>query len=255
MPWSEWQEPLLDTRTPTVLRLLWSEEGSQAAVTDIGGTYRSEASGDGTHWAVLGYQFTAPPDWATARFVFPPLLNTLEQGVDYAMRPDRDADDPDRWVEYEAGPNVITGWATPTLQVAGYNDDYGRTFQIGLLSGTAYVEGQEGFAYPGAGAPFGSLGPGTPQGAALPDYDPGTVSAFSISMSRVDDLSTDVNVQVTYARPTVQTNTPRWRYWIPGVVAPKPLRQRQRGDGLGLSVGRWRASGSRQSSNRWRGYL
>lgn len=52
---------------------------------------------------------------------FPPLLDTLTEGVDYSVRPDRSPGDEDAYVQYDTGTPVFEGWANwnPVIRLFG----------------------------------------------------------------------------------------------------------------------------------------
>lgn len=229
---------------------------------------------------------------AEARDAFPDALASLEEGVDFAVRPDRDGSERDAYVEYEDGlvfiqPSDIVRWdGSVTLAVAGEHDGA----VVDNLSASAAIS-YEPFVPSGLYYQDGIYGwlPREDVGERLaPGYlpDPGAVNIATLSYvesgtSITETFYTDAarafftvvadsawtfptsggsvpgNYTVTVdprLAVTWTVRSPRWRYWIPG-PHDFPLRQRQRDDGLGLSTARWRRGRSRQLSNRWRGYL
>lgn len=274
MPWSDWQDSEPYDVGAARLAVRFQENAADGVYTTTGATTSIDAAGI-TRQVVAdppvdrndhdGMQYAEPVGWADERNWFPDPLYGLEYGVQFGIRPDRTGSEDDAYVEYEDGTSTRTDWViTGTPQVTN-NTGFPTggitwTWSLGVTTGTSYVLGTGNpIGYPGAGSVFATIDHTTPAGTALPSVpDMGQASSFFIS-AQLDAVSLATDFQLLLAaelpRPFFRATQPRWRYWIPGEVAPKPLRQRQRDDGLGLSPARWRAGRSRQSSNRWSGYL
>lgn len=291
MPWSAWQDPIpltlewvVNAYTRTEFQLQWEptsgrDENITVAPTTFFDNDRemiwnadwsdlSPGLSEGVNG--LGWQFGLHPAWSTQRDWFPDLLGDLELGVDYAIRPDRDSDDPDRWVQYEDGPNVATATAMSTNPVFHFKVlNSGATyspapFRVGLRTNTSHTPGETG-PWPGVGAVFGvgdayldaeenfnSAFPTTAVFPAAPGVESFTIGAELVDPGITLPHGTTALVVLRSPRPFLSFLTPPWRYWIPGDVLP--LRQYPRNDGLRGGAPSAKAT-SRQATTARRTYL
>lgn len=294
MAWSEWQDPFLIKVNPTFAWLKWDTLHLSGADTVHEVDYLPDPFGPGakigesTDWmqnqvVTNAVQFRVQDEWWSIRDPLPPPLEDKTRGQDYDLIPGRDEWADDAFVEYDpAMDSVWDGWGDDSgqhileLQGTGTRDSLGNEYpyratgQVGLLFDSSFPEESGTQIDPSvptvsAGGEWGAfdfVGSGvetiTEDLYLDPFPAPGNMNAFTILVHAT--VTTDGASAGAYAAAYVQAFMPhqrvilpRWRYWIPDGV--KPLRQRQRDDGLGLSTGRWRRGRSRQVSNRWKGYL
>lgn len=250
MPWSAWQDPFQIRSTATALQLNYSAFSAEALVAsdDFTSTFTYEA-GDFI-FTVIGYQYKVQSTWETYR-TFPYPMFDLTEGVDYIEVPGS----PGVFYEYESGPNIFQGWDNPPVVLSGNNDPHGgRTFNMMLQPGTAYVAGTIPDYDPDLGVAIGAWDDGTPVGTTVATPDPDMAMSFSLWPSRPPyDFSVDNSYQeyLTRIAAIYLTQLPRWRYWAPGIL---PLRQYPRNDGLKGGAPSARPT-SRQATTARRTYL
>ena len=239
------------------------------------------------------YAVEVGSDVSTRREWFPSMLDGLEYGVDYDVRPDRTGSEDDAYVEYESdGPNTLLGWrpwamrfehsilADGTLN-ASPPDPPSIPIRFGIraepLADTSwqpYGVGDELFTL--ASFPGGPAGGYTNVGAQDVDVtlpvpvdclqltlaaQPATMAGAAPTLTVADPPPLAGQASVSQLAQTVTLTSapsyayqmPRWRYWIPGDVS-YPIRQKQRNDGLGRGVVRARSTSSVQGSIRQRSY-
>ena len=210
-----------------------------------------------------GQQFSAPTDWDTQRANWSPLLDTLEWGVDYGPRPDRNENDPDAYVQYADGPNEHEGWNFGAITVGQVFTNFGASsavMNVGLEPNTNYPGNVDQPIGPFPGMPpnvYATWGTNAATGSTFPGpADPGPVKQFSLYADITSYAGTGL-VSFGSRQDVVRMRVlqPAWRYWIPGdAPVAFPIRQKQRNDGLGRGVVRARSTSSVQGSIRQRSY-
>lgn len=296
MPWSEWQAGRIKLASWTRTALLESRDGyDELAWPFDPGTFIWDppptGSGPNSQYVYArrnveittpglegpatyiryAHQSTRPTAWLTDRDWFPILLDSLEEGVDYGIRPNRTEDDDDAYVEYESDTNIFLENLPPLLRSESFTtfgSGGGGSWELAIQFNGHYLAEHGPIGTPRDDAwrlPFGipistgfasgteSSTPPVNYSSAIPAIDE-TVTDLTLS-AWVPDLGTLESLEVRFEHgvPTVRYQMPRWRYWIPKRL---PLRQRQRDDGLALrGAPSWRDQQSRQASNRWRSYL
>jgi hypothetical protein len=262
MTWSAWvQSPNLE-QLPAARRHIDYGTGDTSStavdlalnVTDIAGAQASIEPPTQGHQAT---QYRVQDGWDDLAFA-PPELGALVFGVDYDIKPGADPSDPYRYVDYDPDDHAeVIGWTTPSPVVYDRMGDFDLGADVWIDNATAYGLGSTDPL--AIGATFDTIDPTTPAGTVLAaPPNPGSTLSFTVGISPHIPLDNSgaVNVVMSGAFfsgwPVVTIRPQRWRYWRP--IEP-PLRQNQRGDGLGLSgTPRWTGGASRQKSTRWRGY-
>lgn len=269
MPWSAWQEPLTGSRQPDVIYLNWNANPATETLNNPPqSNLLAEWRGPSLEARLRGgVQYRVTPNWNSPENWnwFPPLLSTLVEGVDYTVRPGKDPYvDYDAYIEYE-GPYVHTGWQfVPFALRYGWDLSDGQSAEgaIALAVNTTYpmAGGQPLPEWPGLSGIFGTTVSTDPGGTVLGvPADPGPVESLSVlvdllSMTRTGEAEFAV-FRVAFEWVYQRVVSARWRYWVPGDAAVRPLRQRQRDDGLGLSTLRQKACTSHQGTIRQKSYL
>jgi hypothetical protein len=194
--------------------------------------------------------------WKTTRDWFPVALDSLEEGVDYSVRPDRTDDDDDAYVEYESdGDNTVTEEFAPLLrfQSGGVGGGDGGTpgdglWELGYAADPTLPEQESDGSefsvesWPPIGTVFASGGVEAVNTSHSAEFPTGFSTASTLRVAvrmpgtppRLDDPGGEgsvaaQHVQFTLGAPSFRYQMPRWRYWIPGDI---PLRQFPRNDGL-----------------------
>lgn len=285
MPWSEWQDG--PTRIESFQRYAaaslfyggslppgwetYPADGEQPTTEAL--DVDSDLYGYGTvENTIIGLFFAVGDGWKTARDWFPVALDSLEEGVDYGIRPGRTDSDDDAYIEYESSTdNTVVEEFKPILRYEGGGvggGPFGTTdgdgiWSMGYVANPTLPDPHSGYReytveqWPGLGSVFATDGVvpvGTSYSSAFPDVAGLSTLLVSPKMTGSPPLfGSSEAASFTIGSPSFRYQMPRWRYWIPREL---PLRQKQRKDGLALrGAPAWRNQQSRQATNAWRSHL